>query len=31
MKKKRWDHQKAIRQQWDQAINGILKMTGAGM
>ena len=31
MKKKRWDHQKAIRQQWDQAVNGILKMTGAGM
>jgi hypothetical protein len=31
MKKKRWDHQKAIRQQWDEAINGILKMTGAGM
>jgi hypothetical protein len=31
MKKKRWDHQKAIRQQWDQAINGILKMTGGGM
>ena len=31
MKKKRWDHQKAIRQQWDQAVNGILKMNGAGM
>ena len=26
-----WDHQKAIRKQWDQAVNGIIKMAGAGM